>query len=245
MHLLVCVRAGVAGIGRVRFISACRAQDFDEPALEFSNLSRAYDGIRENEFDEARFQAWREGQTGYPLVDACMRALHRGGWINFRMRAMLVSFASYQLWLHWRPTAVWLARHFLDFEPGIHFSQVQMQSGVTGINAIRIYSPIKQVHDQDPEGVFIKRYCPELERVPLQYLDEPHKMPSRIQRQVGCIIGKHYPLPIVEHAKAYCEARGRIYSLKATKEARAEAQRVYLKHGSRRRPIRKSATHKL
>ncbi len=211
----------------------------DEPELEFNNLNRAYDGLRENEFDELHFRAWCAGQTGYPLVDACMRALHEGGWINFRMRAMLVSFASYQLWLHWRSTAVFLAQHFLDFEPGIHFSQVQMQSGVTGINAIRIYSPIKQVYDQDPEGVFIKRYCPELARVPPQYIAEPQKMPTHVQREVGCIIGQHYPAPIVEHARAYRQARSRIYAVKGSKEARAEAHKVYQKHGSRRKPTRR------
>ncbi len=211
----------------------------DEPALEFHNLSRAYDGLREEVFDESRFQGWCAGQTGYPMVDACMRALHRAGWINFRMRAMLVSFASYHLWLHWRPTAIYLARHFLDFEPGIHFSQVQMQSGVTGINAVRIYSPIKQVLDQDPQGVFIRRYCPELMHVPSEYLAEPHKMPSNLQHRVGCIIGKHYPLPIVEHAKAYRNARSRLYSVKGSSAARAEANRVYQKHGSRRRPAQR------
>lgn len=210
----------------------------DEPDLEFQNLSRAYDGLREDEFDASRFQAWCTGQTGYPMVEACMRALHRAGWIYFRMRAMLISFASYHLWLHWRPTAVYLAQHFLDFEPGIHFSQIQMQSGVTGIKAVRIYSPIKQVHDHDPEGVFSRRYCSELARVPSEYLAEPHEMPTGVQRQAGCVIGKHYPSPVVEHAKAYQYARTQIYSVKGTAGARAEAKRVYQKHGSRRRPNR-------
>lgn len=133
----------------------------------------------------------------------------------------------------------------VDVLPGMlalgSLSQVQMQSGVTGINAVRIYSPIKQVRDHDPEGVFIRRYCPELARVPSEYLAEPHKMPSSVQRQVGCILGKHYPLPIVEHAKAYRHARSRIYSVKGTVGGRAEARRVYKKHGSRRRPAPRRA----
>lgn len=123
-----------------------------EPAIEFQNFNRQFDGLRESAWDEAKFQAWCQGRTGFPLIDACMRALHQHGWINFRMRAMLMSFATYQLWLHWKKPAIYLAQHFLDFEPGIHYSQVQMQSGVTGINTIRIYSPKKQLQDQDPES---------------------------------------------------------------------------------------------
>ena len=86
------------------------------------------------------------------MVDACMRALRHTGWLNFRMRAMMASFSSYHLWLHWREPAMYLGGLFLDFEPGIHFSQFQMQSGTTGINTIRIYSPAKQAKDQDPQG---------------------------------------------------------------------------------------------
>jgi deoxyribodipyrimidine photo-lyase len=213
----------------------------DEPAIEFENMSRAFDGLREDEFDERRFEAWCRGETGYPMVDACMRALHRSGWINFRMRAMLVSFASYHLWLDWRPTARYLARQFLDFEPGIHYPPVQMQWGTTGINAVRIYSPVKQARDQDPEGVFIRRYLPELAKVPPEHLHEPHTMSLAQQRESSCIIGEDYPSPIVEHAVAYRLARRRINEVGRRQAAREEARRVYLKHGSRRRPSARRA----
>jgi deoxyribodipyrimidine photo-lyase len=206
-----------------------------EPSMEFRNLARSYDGLREDEFDEDKFEAWKAGETGFPMVDACMRALHRSGWINFRMRAMLVSFSSYHLWLHWRRPAVYLAQHFLDFEPGIHFPQFQMQSGVTGINSIRIYSPTKQVEDHDPNGEFIREYVPELADVPDDYIAEPSTMPDEVQRQANCIIGKDYPGPIVEHPEQYHEARSRIWSIKGTDEAKAEADEIYQKHGSRRR----------
>jgi deoxyribodipyrimidine photo-lyase len=211
----------------------------DEPELEFHALNRALDGLRANDFREDYFEAWATGHTGYPLVDACMRALLETGWMNFRMRAMLMSFASYHLWLPWRPTALHLAANFLDFEPGIHFSQAQMQSGVTGINAVRIYSPIKQVADQDPEGAFIKRFVPELEAVPPEHIAEPHRMPRSVQQKLGCVIGKHYPAPIVEHGPAYSEARARIYAARRSPEVRAASEHVYAKHGSRRRPNRR------
>lgn len=207
----------------------------DEPDIEFHNMSRVYDGLREDEFSQSRFDAWCHGQTGYPMVDACMRALHERSWINFRMRAMLVSFASYHLWLHWRPTAVYLARHFLDFEPGIHFSQFQMQSGTTGINTVRIYSPIKQVEDQDPSGDFIRTFVPELGGVPDEYLSEPHKMPQSIQSKVGCRIAKDYPPPIVDHKTAYRLAKERIFAVRRQEKARQEAATVLQRHGSRKR----------
>jgi deoxyribodipyrimidine photo-lyase len=68
--------------------------------------------------------------------------------------------------LHWRPVGLWLARQFLDYEPGIHWSQMQMQSGTTGINTTRVYNPIKQAHDHDPHGHFVRRWLPHLRKVP-------------------------------------------------------------------------------
>ncbi|MEO1338036.1 MAG: FAD-binding domain-containing protein, partial [Myxococcota bacterium] len=215
----------------------------DEPPIEFRNMHRGYDGLRQEDpaswraVDRVRFDAWCSGRTGYPLIDAVMRCLHKGGWINFRMRAMLVSFASYHLWLHWRPCAVFLAQHFLDFEPGIHFSQFQMQAGTTGINSIRIYNPIKQVEDQDPAGTFIRRYVPELAEVPIEYLAEPHKMSPMLQSDIGVKIGSDYPSPIVEHAAAYNAAKTRMFRWRQRPQLRKEAQRVVHKHGSRKRPM--------
>lgn len=206
----------------------------DEPRIEFENFSRACDGLREHEFDPVRFDAWCAGRTGYPLVDACMRALHATGWINFRMRAMLVSFAAYHLWLHWREPAVFLARHFVDFEPGIHFSQLQMQSGTTGINTVRIYSPFKQQLDQDPEGEFVRRWVPELQAVPAEWLTRLPLMPGNLQRRYGVVLGRHYPLPVVDHERSVDAARRRLAALRRTEVARREAERVQARHGSRR-----------
>jgi deoxyribodipyrimidine photo-lyase len=212
----------------------------DEPSIEFENFNHAYDGLRDDPdatpATQRRFLAWQQGKTGYPLIDACMRCLHAAGWINFRMRAMLASFASYHLWLHWRQPAIYLARQFVDFEPGIHFSQFQMQSGTTGINTVRIYSPIKQVQDHDPQGVFIRRWVPELIDVPHEFLAQPHTMPSLTQHMARCVIDSDYPSPIVDHREAYAFAKRMMFERKATPAARTAARTVYAKHGSRKKP---------
>jgi len=220
--------------GRLRWHCHFMQKLEDQPSIEFDNFARVCDGLRENDFDATRYDAWCAGQTGYPMVDACMRSLTATGWLNFRMRAMLVSFASYHLWLHWRPTGIFLARQFLDFEAGIHWSQMQMQSGTTGINTLRMYSPTKQAQDQDPDGAFIRHWVPELARVPLPYLAEPWKMNDTLERMAGCVIGCDYPAPIVDDKTAVKAAKDRLYGLRKTPQARAEADAVQSRHGSRK-----------
>ena len=220
--------------GRLRWHCHFMQKLEDEPDIEFRNFARVYDGLREEEFNSQRFEAWCEGRTGYPMVDACMRSLRATGWLNFRMRAMLVSFASYHLWLHWRETGLFLARQFLDYEPGIHWSQMQMQSGTTGINTLRMYSPTKQAQDHDPQGVFIRRWVPELAKVPLPYLSEPWTMDPSIQRIARCRIGADYPMPVVDERTALKLAKERMYGLRSTLQARQEATDVQDRHGSRK-----------
>ncbi|MEY4692268.1 MAG: hypothetical protein RIT19_2593 [Verrucomicrobiota bacterium] len=210
----------------------------DEPRIEFENFNRAYDGLREafteSEEGQLRLEAWRQGRTGFPLVDACLRSVRATGWLNFRMRAMVMSVASYHLWLHWRPTAIHLARCFLDFEPGIHFSQAQMQSGTTGINTVRIYNPTLQALEHDPQGVFIRRWVPELAAVPDAFLAEPWRMMRSQQEASRCVIGVDYPAPRVEARLAVLEAKARIARIRSSTVAREASRRVYLRHGSRK-----------
>jgi deoxyribodipyrimidine photo-lyase len=208
-----------------------------EPAIEFEHVHRGYDGMRPDAPDPARLAAWRDGATGWPFVDACMRMLASTGWINFRMRAMLVAVASYHLWLPWRATGLVLARRFTDYEPGIHWPQVQMQSGVTGINIPRIYNPIKQSRDQDPGGAFIRRWVPELARVPEVWMHSPWLMPSGLQRVAGCVIGRDYPAPIVDHEQAAREARARLIAWRRRPGMSEINRAVLVKHGSRKRRV--------
>ncbi len=109
-----------------------------------------------------------------------------------------------------------------------------MQSGTTGINTVRIYSPIKQALDQDPQGTFIKRFVPELAALPVEYLARPHTMPPALQQHTGVRIGHTYPAPIVDHVTACRAARERIAAIRRTAGALAEVDRVQAKHGSRR-----------
>lgn len=206
----------------------------DEPKIETHCMHPYFEGMRETRSDSEILNAWFEGRTGYPIVDAVMRCLHQTGWINFRMRAMVTSFASYDLWLDWRETGPLLARLFTDYEPGIHYSQMQMQSGVTGINTFRIYNPIKQSQDHDPEGIFIQRYVPELQNVPKEFLHEPWKIPSDLKNQYKFDIGKDYPAPIIDHKLAIKQARKKIGDVLGRDGFREESQQVYEKLGSRK-----------
>ncbi len=208
----------------------------DEPEIEVRNLVRAYDGMREPNERPDLIAAWAAGRTGYPFVDACMRALNATGWLNFRMRAMLVSFVCYDLWQHWREPGLILARRWIDYEPGIHYSQLQMQAGTAGNRTIRIYNPVKQGIDHDPEGVFIRRWVPELAQVPTSFIHTPWLLDRAGQERAGCRIGRDYPLPIVDHEVAYRHARAAIAAVRARPETAQQAAAVYTKHGSRRPP---------
>ncbi|KAL7531926.1 hypothetical protein ACHAXR_005739 [Thalassiosira sp. AJA248-18] len=161
-----------------------------QPSLEKQDQCLAFSHLRRqpNDFCQEHFDAWCEGRTGFPFVDASMRCLIQCGWLNFRMRAMLVSFATYNLWMDWKRIAAHLARVFLDYEPGIHYPQLQMQAGTTGINAMRVYNVTKQGKDQDPNGVFIRKYVPELQNVPNEYIHEPQNMPVSVQRKCRVFI---------------------------------------------------------
>ncbi|GBF50392.1 hypothetical protein LPTSP4_19170 [Leptospira ryugenii] len=137
-----------------------------EPRIEKENFNRAFDQLVKAP-DPRLLQLWEEGETGYPLVDACMKCLIETGYLNFRMRAMLVSFLTMVFWQDWRLGTNHLGRMFLDFEPGIHYFQFQMQAGTVGMHQLRMYNPYKQSMENDPDAIFIRKWLPEFQKTPI------------------------------------------------------------------------------
>ena len=184
-----------------------------DPKIELNYRDARYYSIRQ-EWNQDWFDAWKHGETGFPLVDACMRCLHVTGYINFRMRSMLVSFLTHHLWLDWKEGAHHLARLFLDYEPGIHYSQFQMQSGTSGTHTVRVYNPVKQGLDHDPDGRFVKMWVPELKDVPPTFIHQPWKLTAMEQEFFGVRLGKDYPNRLVDHEQTYKTATEILWGMK-------------------------------
>jgi deoxyribodipyrimidine photo-lyase len=213
-----------AFLSRLHWRDHFRQRLESEPELEFRSIHPAYWEVPYAN-DEGLHTAWREGRTGYALVDAVMRCLAATGFVNFRMRAMVVSFACHVLHLDWRMIHPHLARVFRDYEPGIHLSQLQMQAGVVGWNAIRVYNPDKQLADWDARCRFVKRWLPELRNLPAERILRSDTEPL-----------SDYPTRVVEFASRARQMTDILYAIRKSESARAATPAVYLKHGSRLTP---------
>lgn len=173
-----------------------------------------FNGLREAERMNGWLQAWAAGMTGFPLVDAAMRMLNATGWLNMRLRGTVTSFALNDLWLPWQEVGMVLAREFLDYEPAIHWSQLQIHAGVSSHSGPLTYDVVKQAREHDPRGIFVRQWVPELREVPAEYIFEPWRMPAAVQRSSNCVLGMHYPAPLVRHPVANDAARERVAALR-------------------------------
>ena len=195
-----------------------------EYQIEKRCANKAYEKLTYSN-DSINLNDWKKGTTGMPLVDAVMRCLDSTGWINFRMRAMLVSVLCHHLDCNWKLGAHHLARLFLDYEPGIHYSQFQMQAGTTGINTVRIYNPIKQSHDHDTDGIFIKKWVPELKNFDIHYIHEPWKNPPIFKNTAN-----NYPNPKIDVLESAKNARTKMWKFKGNLDVRNENTRILRLH---------------
>lgn len=200
-------------------------QHFTQKLQDNKNLRQyavnpVFRGINRDTHDPDLHEKWKNGMTGYPMVDASMRALSQTGWMNFRMRAMCSSFYTYILRCWWKKGADWFYKKLIDADSAINYAQWQMQSGLVGVHPLRIYNPRKQVRDNDSDGEFIKKYIPELRNLPSKYLDRPEKTPLSVQDEYNVDIGEDYPYPVVEYERRRDKAREYWSSLdKRAKEA--------------------------
>ena len=188
------------------FIQEFESQDF----MEFQNVNRGFENMVKN-INQENYVRWSTGFTGYPLVDACMRCLIATGYINFRMRAMLVSFLTHHLFQDWKSGAKYLASLFTDFEPGLHYAQIQMQSGMGSQQTVRVYNPIKQSFEHDPDGTFIRNWVPELVNCSKSVIHTPWTMTLMEQDMNKVKIGIDYPHPVVDIVKTGNLARLKLY----------------------------------
>ena len=227
-------RALNAFVSRLRWQSHFIQKFEQEPRMEFEAINKGYLSLS-YPVNQKFIDAWKTGRTGYPLVDAAMRAVVETGYINFRMRALVTSFLCHHLFQHFTTGSDFLAAQFLDWEPGIHYGQFQMQSGLTGTNTLRIYNPTKGALDHDPDALFIKRYIPELSNLSSRYAIQPWLLEEELHEYHDFEYGVDYPRRIVDITQTRKEALSKIYSRRKQTLVQQESKRILAAHSMKRR----------
>jgi deoxyribodipyrimidine photo-lyase len=188
---------------------------FHFPRLMDSNYRQEFDRMPWK-LNEKQFEAWKYGRTGFPLVDAGMRQLNQSGWMHNRVRMVVASFLTKDLRHDWKFGQAYFEEKLMDIEAASNNGGWQW-SASTGVDPkpMRIFNPRLQSERYDPEGEYIGRYVPELQNVPSKFIHAPHEMPPTLQKEIGCVIGKHYPSPIVDHAKMSAEYKRLFVAVKS------------------------------
>lgn len=200
------LRRGRSREGSEKYLNELIWREFYYQIME--NFPHVVDGSFKKEFDalpwsssEDRLEAWCNGMTGYPVVDAAMRQLNSEGWMHNRGRMITASFLTRHLGIDWREGERYFMKTLADGDVALNNGGWQWSAG-TGNDAqpwFRIFNPTLQGKKFDPNGEYVKRYVPELRAVHDRYIHQPWKMSLRDQSTAGCVIGKDYPSPIVDH----------------------------------------------
>ncbi len=180
---------------------------FHFPTLAAANWKSSFDGFPWKN-DEAQLSAWRRGRTGYPLVDAGMRELWVTGYVPHRVRLVVASFLTKHLRIDWRQGESWFWDTLLDADAANNAAGWQwvFGSGADAAPFFRIFNPVEQGRKFDPDGSYVRRWCPELAGLPNDWVHAPFNAPAEVLRTAGVVLGRDYPHPIVDHARARQEA---------------------------------------
>jgi deoxyribodipyrimidine photo-lyase len=180
---------------------------FHCPDIAIRNLQQRFDDFPWRD-DEAALRAWQRGRTGYPVVDAAMRQLWQTGWMHNRARMVVASFLVKHLLINWRDGEAWFWDTLVDADAANNPASWQWVAG-SGMDAapyFRVFNPVLQGEKFDPDGDYVRRFVPELTRLPDAYLQQPWQAPPLALREAGIEIGRDYPAPIVDHAAARARA---------------------------------------
>ncbi|MEX2116654.1 MAG: deoxyribodipyrimidine photo-lyase [Bacteroidota bacterium] len=186
---------------------------YHSPRLAYESYRREFEDFPWKR-DSRMLRAWKEGKTGFPLVDAGVRELNRTGWMHNRVRMVVASFLTKDLQHHWREGAQYFEEKLLDIETASNAGGWQWSAGA-GVDPkpLRIFNPTLQAQRFDPYGKYIRNNVPELSRVPDRFIHTPHLMPPVLQKETKCIIGKDYSFPIVDHPAAAANFRASLTAL--------------------------------
>jgi deoxyribodipyrimidine photo-lyase len=171
----------------------------DWPGWTDRAVNPVFRGLFRDEHDPDLDRAWQEGRTGFPMVDAAMRALTTTGYINFRMRALVATLYVYVLKQWWKRGADFMYAHLVDADAAINYTQWQSQCNLTGVHPVRVYDPANQQREYDSDGEFVRKYVPELASLPDEHLARPEQTPVHVQRECGVDVGTDYPYPVVDY----------------------------------------------